>query len=43
MTSELTSDNADKVLTSSLDFSKFYIAVSKKAEMTEGKMFALLK
>jgi hypothetical protein len=43
MTSELTPDNADKVLTSSLDFSKFHIAVSEKAEMTEGEMFALLK
>ncbi|KAF8336695.1 hypothetical protein F5887DRAFT_986646, partial [Amanita rubescens] len=43
MTSELTPDNADKVLTSSLDFSKFHIAVSEKAEMTEQEMFALLK
>ena len=43
MTSELTPDNADKVLTSSLDFSKFHIAVSEKAEMTEGEIFALLK
>jgi hypothetical protein len=42
-TSELTPDNADKVLISSLDFSKFHIAVSEKAEMTEGEMFALLK
>jgi hypothetical protein len=43
MASELTPDNADKVLTSSLDFSKFHIAVSEKAEMTEGEMFAVLK
>jgi hypothetical protein len=43
MTSELTPDNADKVLTSSLDFSKFHMAVCKTAEMTEGEMFALLK
>jgi hypothetical protein len=43
MTSELTPDNADKVLTSSLDFSKFHITVSEQAEMTEAEMFALLK
>ena len=41
-TSELTPDNANRVLTSSLDFSKFHLAVSEKAEMTEGEMFALL-
>ena len=42
-TSGLTPENADQVLTSSLDFSKFHLGLSGKAEMTEGDMFALLK
>lgn len=43
MISGLTPDNADEALTSSLDISKIYFAVSEKAEMTECAMFTLLK
>jgi hypothetical protein len=41
--SELTPDNADEMLTrASIDFTKFYLAVSKN-EMSEREMFAFLK